>query len=151
MLEMQQNWVTTARVLQDKEPLHQHPTFKLQWESSVGYWMNPIRQDGRNITVPITMEGKVALVLVDTGASHSCLSATFYNQHMCPLGGLHHTSPVQGVGGTELSLAGETGQLHLQWKGRALQTSLIVLWGLAGVDGILGMDILKSLSKSWPT
>ena len=91
------------------------------------------------------MEGKEALMLVDTGASRSCLSEAFYNQHQRQLGGLHSTSPIQGADGTELALAGETGRLRLQWRGRTLRIPLIVVRGLAGVDGILGMDVLKPL------
>lgn len=93
--------------------------------------------------MPITVEGKKALVLVGTEAIRSCLSANFYNQHQRQVGGLRRTSAIQGADETELALAGETGRLWLQWKGRALRASIINLRGLADVDGILGMDVLK--------
>ncbi|KAG0722970.1 hypothetical protein GWK47_043515 [Chionoecetes opilio] len=44
-----------------------------------------------------------------------------------------------------LAVAGETRWLQLQWDENVLQGPLIVLKGLSGVDGILGMDVLKPL------
>ena len=150
MLELWQDWTHTEGVPWTQENFYHHQAVKLQRGSSVGHWVTSIKPGGNNITVPITLEGKEALMLVDTGASRSCLSETFYNQHQRQLGGLHSTSPIQGADGTELALAGETGRLRLQWRGCALQISLIVVRGLAGVDGILGMDVLKPLGvKIW--
>ena len=107
--------------------------------------MTPIKPDASNITVPVLVQGQEAVMLVDTGASRSCLSSTFYNQHQHKLGPLRYTSPVQGADGTRLAVAGQTRQLPLEWEHNIFETSLIVLKGLSGIDGILGMDVLKPL------
>jgi hypothetical protein len=79
-----------------------------------------------------------ALVLFDTGASHSFISRGFVDEHKLPIESMRTPLRVNSLGG-ELVAAYGCRQLNLEIGKHNFPTSLFVL-GSQGLDVILGLD-----------
>ena len=79
-----------------------------------------------------------ALVLFDTGASHSFISRTFVDRNKIPLSTIEIPMKVSSPGGKMIASFG-CRELSLRFGAHIFPTSLIVLES-QGLDVILGMD-----------
>ena len=83
-----------------------------------------------------------ALVLFDTGASHSFISKAFANKHQLPIRTIGKILQVSSPGG-EMSVNSECGNLILEIGAHKFPTHLVILPS-QGLDVILGMNWLTT-------
>lgn len=94
----------------------------------------------------LDINGLPAHVLVDSGVTTSCLSATFYGQHQHRLPHLWQFNKlIARANGILLPVASITPSLSISWGGTTKQHSFIVMYGTLPQDGILGMDLQQAL------
>ena len=83
-----------------------------------------------------------ALVLFDTGASHSFISKAFANKHQLPIRTIGKTLQVSSPGG-EMTVNTKCGDLILEIGTHKFPTHLVILPS-QGLDVILGMNWLTT-------
>ena len=101
---------------------------------------------GPPITGQLTLEGIPVLVLVDTGASVTCMGFSVWWQYRAqwgplkPFGGIVHCAH-----GKPLQIASKTQHLDLQWGEARSRACFIVIVGLESPPCLIGMDIMRPL------
>ena len=98
------------------------------------------------ISGQLTIEGIPVLVLVDTGASVTCLGFAIWWRYRAQWGALKpFESTVHGAHGKPLNIAGRTEHLDIQWGEARGRASFIVIVGLESPPCLIGMDIMRPL------
>ena len=92
------------------------------------------------------LQGVPVSVLVDTGASRSCLALDLYTQHALVWGTLEpYRGHIESADRSPITVAGVTTPLRLQWDNNQMSISFLIVERLSGTSGILGMDVLCPL------
>ena len=101
---------------------------------------------GPPITGQMMLEGTPVLVLVDTGASVTCLGFSVWWRYRTQWGPLRQfEGTVHGAHGKPLQIAGKTQHLNLQWGEARGRACFIVIVGLESPPCLIGMDIMRPL------
>ncbi len=101
--------------------------------------------------VAVKFNGCSLQLLIDTGASRTCISEKTYNKYQKYMGPLHPTEfHLKGAFGCPLSVLGQTAPISMEWPQQQVWASCVVLKGDVGHDrnGYLGMDVLR-MTGSW--
>jgi hypothetical protein len=88
-----------------------------------------------------------AIVLFNSGASHSFISSTFVAKHHLPISIMEHTMLVSSLGG-EMRTKHICPAVSVTIRGVDFLSNLIIL-DSKGIDIILGMDWLRNLIESF--
>ena len=101
--------------------------------------------DAALIAGTVFISGKPAFILVDTGASHSFISASFVESQKLTTTRRHRTMGVRTPLGKYVEVDRICRDLNVQLAGRSLRADLTVL-DMRDFDAILGMDWLTAHS-----
>ena len=94
----------------------------------------------------IVVAGVVVRALVDSGASTSCCTRSWYQSYQNEVGPLQRdATKIVGVGNIPFNVDGKTGRLHVEWDDSKSFLTLLVIPTLEEPDMILGMDVLQRL------